>query len=338
MEFIFDKQQKCILSDKILVLPQGEHMVTTLLFPLDIDPSQSYKCCVEFKLADGTRYTDLLEYTSDGYKYVISKTITAVSGRVDLQLVLYNKESDEIYKTFPVCGKIRIKASVNANQDLTGIIVPSGNLSNLLDEKADKEQVNEIVQMAKDELLLVMSNYVPLSQMEQVVQTSSQSFSETQKDIVRTNIGAITALDVYPVGAVYISMSNVSPSELFGGEWVRIMGRFLLAATDTTESDSYVAGDYPAYTEQGGTVSTVGGEENHTLTVSEMPSHNHKIRKKTSPGVIYTGEVFAAESTEWSTEEEITESLNVGMIKTGSGAAHNNMPPFIAVYMWQRVS
>ena len=43
-----------------------------------------------------------------------------------------------------------------------------------------------------------------------------------------------TALDAYPVGAIYISLENISPSQLFGGSWVAIEeGRFLLAAGDT---------------------------------------------------------------------------------------------------------
>lgn len=338
MGFIFDKQNKTIKMDELLILPQGESLITTLVFPLDVDPYQSYKCCIEFKLADGTRYIDLLEYSDEGYKYVIPSEITEVAGRVDLQLVLYNKDSSEIYKTFPVCGRIRIKGSINAKQDLSDISVPSGSLCELLDEKMTESQVNVIVDAAKNELLETMSGYVPLSKLNQVVQTSSHYYSDTQKAIARQNIGAVTALDIYPVGAVYISMSSVSPSELFGGEWVRIMGRFLLASTDTTDSGSYVAGDYPAFTEQGGTVSTTGGEKEHTLTVNEMPSHNHKIKKKSTPGTTYTGEIFASAATEWGADVEILANMNVGMEYTGGGAAHNNMPPYIAVYMWRRVS
>ena len=63
----------------------------------------------------------------------------------------------------------------------------------------------------------------------------------------------------YPVGAIYISTSSTSPGTLFGGTWERIKDRFLLAAGDT----------YSA--------AATGGSATHTLTVSEMPSHNHSF-------------------------------------------------------------
>lgn len=64
-------------------------------------------------------------------------------------------------------------------------------------------------------------------------------------------------LAIYPVGAVYISLSAASPASLFGGAWEQLQGRFLLGQSGT----------YPA--------GSTGGEARHTLTLSEMPSHNH---------------------------------------------------------------
>lgn len=66
-------------------------------------------------------------------------------------------------------------------------------------------------------------------------------------------------LDAYPVGSIYISVSGVNPSQLFGGTWQQITGRFLLAA-----GGGYAAG-------------ATGGAATHTLTANEMPSHNHII-------------------------------------------------------------
>ena len=67
-----------------------------------------------------------------------------------------------------------------------------------------------------------------------------------------------TVLDkVYPVGSIYMSVNSTNPKTLFGGTWVQIKDRFLLAAGTT-----YKAG-------------ATGGEAAHTLTASEMPSHNH---------------------------------------------------------------
>ena len=63
---------------------------------------------------------------------------------------------------------------------------------------------------------------------------------------------------VYPIGSIYFSVNSVSPQTLFGGEWTQIKDTFLLAC-----GNSYVNG-------------VTGGEVNHTLTVSEMPSHGHE--------------------------------------------------------------
>ena len=65
---------------------------------------------------------------------------------------------------------------------------------------------------------------------------------------------------VYPVGAVYMSMSNIEPSVLFGfGTWQKIEDTFLLASG-------------PKHT-----LGSTGGEETHTLTVDEMPNHGHNF-------------------------------------------------------------
>lgn len=122
---------------------------------------------------------------------------------------------------------------------------------------------------------------------------------------------------VYPVGSIYISTSNINPVELFGfGTWEQIKDVFLLAA-----GDSYAAG-------------SVGGEAAHTLTVDEMPSHAHNYKRHafdrydTDPE---TGEdVYGANNKTLGAHIGVTES-------TGSGQAHNNMPPYLAVYAWKRV-
>lgn len=65
---------------------------------------------------------------------------------------------------------------------------------------------------------------------------------------------------VYPVGAIYMSVSNINPATLFGfGTWEQIKDRFLLAAGDT-----YAAG-------------SIGGEAEHILTEEEMPAHDHEF-------------------------------------------------------------
>ena len=129
--------------------------------------------------------------------------------------------------------------------------------------------------------------------------------------------GIIDLLMVYPVGSIYISVNSTSPASLFGGTWERIEDRFLLAA-----GSSYAAG-------------TEGGEAAHTLTVDEMPAHSHNINASyANPGsaTSVNGKLLAGhDENSWLWEHTSTGS-------TGGGAAHNNMPPYMAVYMWKRVA
>lgn len=71
--------------------------------------------------------------------------------------------------------------------------------------------------------------------------------------------GIIDLLMVYPVGSIYISVNSTSPASLFGGTWEILNDVFLLAA-----------GSYA-------NAGTFGGEAAHTLTVDEMPAHNHSV-------------------------------------------------------------
>jgi len=118
----------------------------------------------------------------------------------------------------------------------------------------------------------------------------------------------------YQPGSLYINANNINPRELFGfGEWVQIKDRFILAAGDT----------YPA--------GSTGGEATHTLTVNEMPSHYHAI---------YMGRATLNPAGIWGVYDvqELTNTSNNRTEYAGGGAAHNNMPPYQAFYVWMRVS
>lgn len=121
---------------------------------------------------------------------------------------------------------------------------------------------------------------------------------------------------VYPVGSIYMSVNSTSPATLFGGTWKAIQGKFLLGA----DGNTYKAGN-------------TGGEAAHTLTESEMPSHKHSIwfpndggEQSAEIGYPDTGSknTYYAEASKTS--------------GTGGGAAHNNMPPYLAVYIWKRTA
>ena len=141
---------------------------------------------------------------------------------------------------------------------------------------------------------------------------------------------------IYPVGSVYISVSSVNPQTIFGGTWVQIEDTFLLAAGQT-----YAAG-------------ATGGEAAHVLTESEMPSHAHYPTGSTAAerdtwraalikdisgrsgklAMSSGGDRYGvASNAAW---EDVGLAGQTG--STGGGQAHNNMPPYLAVYVWKRTA
>lgn len=120
---------------------------------------------------------------------------------------------------------------------------------------------------------------------------------------------------VYPIGSIYMSVNSTSPAELFGGAWERIEDTFLLAA-----GTNHAAGQ-------------TGGEETHTLTVNEMPSHTHSAWFYSASGNKSFGYNYGNKG--YVSQEIETSS---GIANNGGGAAHNNMPPYLAVYVWKRTA
>lgn len=120
---------------------------------------------------------------------------------------------------------------------------------------------------------------------------------------------------VYPVGAVYISMNQTSPQTLFGGTWTQIQGRFLIGA-----GTAYPAG-------------STGGEATHTLTASEIPDHVHSFKYTGQAEAIGVNAIrlYQAESNQYN-------AYTGGQSSNCGGQAHNNLPPYMAVYMWTRTA
>lgn len=122
---------------------------------------------------------------------------------------------------------------------------------------------------------------------------------------------------VYPVGAIYMSVSDVNPALLFGfGVWEQIKDVFLLTA-----GDLYAAG-------------SVGGEETHTLDISEIPGHDHTYKRhafdRNDDGSV-TGESV------YGVNNKSIDAVIGSTSMTGGGQPHNNMPPYLTVYAWKRI-
>ena len=119
---------------------------------------------------------------------------------------------------------------------------------------------------------------------------------------------------IYPVGSIYMSVNSTSPATLFGGQWEQIKDRFLLSSGDTYKNGS------------------TGGSATHTLTINEIPSHSHTLISNTPQG---SSDTISILSTLQGSDENAF-LRHSGYV--GGSKAHNNMPPYLVVYMWKRTA
>tara|TARA_B100000029_G_C17519679_1_gene939349 strand:- start:854 stop:1570 length:717 start_codon:yes stop_codon:yes gene_type:complete len=121
---------------------------------------------------------------------------------------------------------------------------------------------------------------------------------------------------VYPVGSIYINASvSTNPGTLLGfGTWAVFGAGRVMVGIDSGDTDFDAAEE-------------TGGAKTHTLTTSEIPAHTHNSTWLTGgsgvSGVNTAGNYDAATSATSS---------------TGGGSAHNNVQPYIVVYMWKRTA
>ena len=128
-----------------------------------------------------------------------------------------------------------------------------------------------------------------------------------------------TPTSPYPVGSVFITASSTSPASTYGGTWEKVTDKFLLCAGTTYTGPTSI------------TSKVTGGAATHTLTTSEMPSHSHVIPLSSSSSVTTDGWCMGICRCSWSYS-------SYGSNYAGGGQAHNNMPPYLAVYMWKRIA
>ena len=164
----------------------------------------------------------------------------------------------------------------------------------------------------------------------------NKSLADIIKEVVTPLLPSVLDIDaIYPVGSVYITVSDEEPETLFPGTyWERIAGKFLLASSD---------GMYA--------VGATGGEASVILTTSEMPAHSHTgttsgdgTHSHTFPGRSSNGNSGPSAESFASSDDARTLYTNSDGYHThgfttdsaGGGAAHNNMPPYLVVNMWKR--
>lgn len=152
--------------------------------------------------------------------------------------------------------------------------------------------------------------------------------------------GAATLKKAYPVGSIYMSTSSTNPATLFGfGTWER-----------------FAAGRMPMGA--GGGYTGTGGSATVTLTENQIPSHSHGpgsntvTSGSTAPDLFLTGvngqisrqpaSTSSSSSARYAFMSKASSNTDLGFAAStasaGGGASHNNLPPYIVCYMWQRTA
>jgi len=151
--------------------------------------------------------------------------------------------------------------------------------------------------------------------------------------------GGISLSDVYPVGSIYTNAAvSTNPATLLGfGTWTAFGSGRVLVGVDAGQTEFDTLGE-------------TGGSKTHTLTSGEMPSHAHiqdahahgpaagmtSFWQANSGGtaqIAASPAVFPANNSVATTGSTTATNQN-----TGGGESHNNLQPYITVYMWRRTA
>ena len=151
----------------------------------------------------------------------------------------------------------------------------------------------------------------------------AQKEEPTGTQVTVTHKTAAFRDDIFPIGAVYITVTNNNPSSYLGGTWVGFGGGRVLVGVNSAESEF-------------NTPLKTGGEKTHKLTINEMPSHSHRF-KAWAWGYTRNGTVnhYTADQ---SMQHDNFEDNGSHIANTGGGKAHNNLQPYITVYFWRRTA
>ncbi|MDS0525000.1 hypothetical protein NNC19_04850 [Clostridium sp. SHJSY1] len=161
-----------------------------------------------------------------------------------------------------------------------------------------------------------------------VEDTNHKFVTDTEKATWNNKVDKKGLLNlVYPMGSIYMSINNVSPSTFLGGTWVTWgIGRVPIGI-DASQAEF-------------STAEKTGGEKNHTLAINEIPSHNHtdgtydRLMKKSGINTITSASV----DNDPGSGDEVDLYFSGRILPAGGGLAHNNLQPYITCYMWKRTA
>lgn len=144
---------------------------------------------------------------------------------------------------------------------------------------------------------------------------------------LKSGAGIVNIFDtIYPTGSIYMSTASANPSTLFPNTTWSVFGEGKVLVGYNVNDSDFSAGN-------------TGGSKTHTLTVDEMPEHTHKENTVPERNDMFVDDslTVTVPSTR-SSDVDAGRTIGTTTFSTGGSQAHNNLQPYVTVYMWTRTA
>lgn len=200
--------------------------------------------------------------TSCKYKYKTTSSSSWIDGKTTLTYTISGNK---------ITGSLNIQGDAGTDGFSTN---NSFDIQLILSDKLSTETYNVILSSGNPALAIYKNNVA----IGQKYDTSEDSKLQVNGKInatgLGTNLAKVIVDKIYPVGSIYMSVNSTSPQTLFGGTWERMKGGFLYGCVENAGNSSITG------TSTGASSGSTGGPSTNTsgsttLTVDQIPSHNH---------------------------------------------------------------
>lgn len=282
---------------------------------------------------------------------------TALNKAFDRVVAQNQQQNDELSRsiTFPVTDADSITYNVDSSAtDRAGKVLgfdSNGNVTELaqisgsasVDTGRGLQLVNNQVGVKDDGITsqFIADDAVGADQLasNSVVSDSIVNGTIAFADLASAAIESIRTT-LYPVGSIFTTTAHSTASAvntaLGFGTWEAFGAGKVMVGHDPNDSDFDAASP------------STGGAKTHALTFDEMPAHSHQWYKQGSGSGqridATTGNPkfnsFDSDGNEEAFGDPLSEDLytDTATDRSSDGTAHNNLQPYIAVYMWKRTA
>lgn len=257
-------------------------------------------------------------------KAIAEEAKEAANNNDDISDIAVNKNGDEMKGDLGM-GENRLYGLAEPTNDdealnlgyIKGVTFASEN------ESAELKDTGKVVSLYEDKALT--KPLIIRTRLNAVTDDAGVGLDTKLNDINQrfedlNNSGDNPALTIYPVGSIYMSVKSTSPASLFGGTWTQLKDRFLLGAGSTYSNGA------------------TGGAATVTLTLSQIPAHTHNlvVASDYNDGSYSTAQLQPGKKVVEGADKNQNYTNDNAIKSSGGSGSHNNMPPYLVVYMWKR--